>query len=401
MDLTEERRSEEWLFEELLRRSHRRLISDRPLTRAQRRSLPHLPQRLQEFTQAWSVPENSAPDYPQRGVLPVLAAEGLDFLHPDITEACVCVGGQTDGQFRSRWLGRNPLRPVQFWSTTKIVPLLNVVAQVNRAFPQQSLENCRIQSPDGRWSLPFEQAAVNIVSYQGDALWQALRAKPWMPALLRRPSPNSNALSALLKRFETYAGLESWWQQITGNPELEFRGNYGRSPLLEWPELVDSRTQQVLLKAAPLMEKGDNHVSACDLTRLLSMLGWHGLLPAAARLPDVEWVGLAAVIRALGQDCARYVDEAIAVLQWQPRSLLVLSKDGYGASDERHTDELTYTALVWLTLPDAVPRTLAIALRAVRPNHGRPNSQHRMLDARMATAVTQILQTYLLPTRCC
>ncbi|MBG1260178.1 hypothetical protein [Nostoc commune] len=69
--------------------------------------------------------------YPQVGELPQFSPQGLEFIHPDIQEACICVGRLSDGKIKAHWMGRNALKKNQFWSGTKIIPLLNIVSQLN------------------------------------------------------------------------------------------------------------------------------------------------------------------------------------------------------------------------------------------------------------------------------
>lgn len=347
------------------------LIGDRGISRQQQQAISSFPQRL-SATEANAI----FSDYPKRGVQPIVDLTGLDFLPAEITEACVCLATVEAKGLKARWLGRNPLNNTQFWSATKIIPLLNVVAQTNANFPTVPLDHCEIRQSGCSKGRSLYDTALNIVSYRQEHL----------------PDQGSNALSAVLKRFETYAGLETWIQTITGNPSLEFRGNYGRAPSIDFPELVEPNTQQVLLKAAPQTPKGHNHVSAYDLTRLVSMLGWHPLLPEQAQLPGLQESGWSLLVRSLAHDCARYMDEALARLDRDPLSCVILSKDGYGYSDERGSDEVIYTAFLQISAPAP---SLAITLRAVRSNKGRPNSQRPFLDALMAEAVTEILARFV------
>lgn len=230
--------------------------------------------------------------------------------------------------------------------------------------------------------MSFLAIARNIVAYRNE----------W------RPSKSSNALSAVLKRFETYEGLEHWVKNLTGSEHLEFRGNYGRLPPILFPELVDPATQSVLLQAAPLTEKGHNRISAYDLTRLMSMLGCHRYLPVECRLPSVDSQSLQPILWALREDPARYLDRAIA--QLRPITplypVIILSKVGYGPSNERQTDELTYTAFVQLRYNPHQTQSLALTLRAVLANGGKPNSQRRLLDQIMTSTITGLLHSLVL-----
>jgi hypothetical protein len=326
--------------------------------------------------------------YPQWGTLPEINPE-LEILPPQVTEACVCIGSLHQETLWARWLGRNHHRNVQFWSATKIIPLLNVASRVGDRLksqrhdsPHSPLQHCLVRSPDSRGGMSFLAIARNIVAYRNE----------W------RPSKSSNALSAVLKRFETYEGLERWVKDLTGNEHLEFRGNYGRLPPILFPELIDPATQTVLLKAAPLTEKGHNRISAYDLTRLMSMLGWHRYLPVDCRLPSVDGQNFQPILWALREDPARYLDRAIAQLRptAQLHPVILLSKVGYGPSDERQTDELTYTAFVQLRYKSHQTQSLALTLRTVLLNGGKPNSQRRLLDQIMTRAVTGLLHSLVL-----
>jgi hypothetical protein len=141
---------------------------------------------------------------------------------------------------------------------------------------------------------------------------------------------------------------------------------------------------QRVLKAAPDVGEGGNSISAYDLVRLLSMLGWHLHLPSGVRLPAAQWNSLESVVRAMGVDTARYIDIALEILGLvnvvsEP---VVISKLGLGNS------ALTYVAHVRLVDNRLTPpklRTLSLALwtssgsTVTRDNH-------------MAAAVTEIIR---------
>ncbi|EDZ97080.1 MAG: hypothetical protein P5702_16335 [Limnospira sp. PMC 1291.21] len=64
--------------------------------------------------------------YPNRGKVPQINTTHLNFLDPDILQACVCVGRFVDDQLQTMWMGKNALEKVQFGSTTKIIAGLNI-----------------------------------------------------------------------------------------------------------------------------------------------------------------------------------------------------------------------------------------------------------------------------------
>ncbi|NET56451.1 MAG: S-layer homology domain-containing protein, partial [Symploca sp. SIO2E6] len=198
----------------------------------------------------------------------------------------------------------------------------------------------------------------------------------------------------------TYAGLDQWLQEITGNQQLTFQGLYGEYPLINFPELVEATTGRVLLSAAPLTSTAHNNVSAYDLTRIMTMLGWHYYLTQNSRLPGAQWDSLESVIRGTGTDIARYVDAAIERLGLQRviKSPVIISKAGWGRNGIQDRFEITYTALVQFI--DRRPkasgkpsklRTLVITLRGGKDKNN-VIQEERELDARMATEVTEIIR---------
>jgi hypothetical protein len=323
--------------------------------------------------------------YPKLGKIPDIDPDALDFIHEDIKEACVCIARWNQGQLQTLWAGKNHLEKAQFWSSTKIIPALNVLSQVNSKFPGSAVENWRIQNPeDELQSASFEAIVEDIVSYE-------------------KQIDSSNALSAMLKRFETREKLEKWLQTITGNYDLEFRGNYGEDPWIMNPELVDSQNKEVLLRAVSDEGTGENLVSAYDLTRIISMIGWHYHLESDAQFPHVNWKSLQPIIKGLGKDTARFVDVALEMLglENQIRFPVILSKLGHGPSSLRQTIETTYMALVQFVDPlpkstgnSAKLRSVAMTLRGVIPIQDLENfdDESIRLDARMAAEVTEILR---------
>ena len=139
-----------------------------------------------------------AKNFPNIGELPNIDEQGLNFIHSDIKEACICLAGNADGPFKSRWLGRNSLDKCQCWSSTKIIAILNVICSLNT-----DINTCQIRGNGN--NINFNEAVEDVVSYE-------------------KKIGSSNALSAMFKCFQTYIDLESWLKEMTGNNHTEFQG---------------------------------------------------------------------------------------------------------------------------------------------------------------------------------
>ncbi|MEM1167871.1 MAG: hypothetical protein AAGJ08_01945 [Cyanobacteria bacterium P01_H01_bin.35] len=307
--------------------------------------------------------------FPHVGELPNIDEQGLSFIHPDIKEACICLAGTAGGPFKSRWLGRNSLDKCQCWSSTKIIPILNVICSLN-----SDINTCQIRG-DGK-NIDFNEAVEDVITYAEKV-------------------GSSNALSAMFKCFQTYVDLESWLKEITGNNHTEFRGLYGEEPFILYPEITQDN--QVLLSAASESKKredqtGENTVTTYDLTRIMSMVGWYYHLPEPAKLPGMSWENLQPFIRNAGKDSARYVDVALEKLGIQNsiKSPVILSKLGFGYSGSRQRTELTYTCFTQFEYQGKV-RSIAMTLRGARAL-GDFDKEAVEIDARMAAEVTEILR---------
>jgi hypothetical protein len=346
--------------------------------------------------------------YPNQGELFFVDEGGLEFLPADILAGCVCIATTRNGELQGRWLGRDALSDRQLWSATKFIPLLNLAARANAIAPNLSLEQCKIRAAGsaGRHSgYSFQELAAGIMSYSNRVA-------------------TSNSLAAMFKNFEAPERLEKWAQQMTGNQSLSFQGRYGEVPFIEHPELWSSQTNQVLLKSAEVAHEGENLMSVYDLTRLLSMAAWHWQLPVGARIPKIQTHSLESIVRALAVDTARYVEVAleklgIAGVVQQP---VILSKCGFGRSDQRDRTELTYCALAQFSLPRTVigqnvgqnigqnvgqnlPDPTAAYQRysicftlVAAQNVGDADEEARYVDALMAIAVTDIIRRLVLGT---
>jgi hypothetical protein len=320
-------------------------------------------------------------DYPSRGDLPEIDENGLSFLDSSIKHACVCVGSFIPGEneIKTHWLGKASLTPKQFLSSTKFIGVLNTICQLNKAHPSCDIDNCRISGSEGtRYN--FYSLVEDMVTYAGDNG--------------RGNKAASNSIAAMFKRFSRREDLEKWARTITKNKALSFRGYYGEDfpPLIKSPILLDttlSDSDNVVLRSPN--ETGnfsDNLLSAYDLVRFISMLGWHNHLPPNAKLPNAEWNNLESVIRAMGLDTARYIDVALETLGLvnvvsEP---VVISKLGLNPGDK-----MTYVALVKLVdnrqrqIPSKL-RTLAMALWA------GPDKDNITNDNAIAAAVVEIIR---------
>ncbi|MGB7891514.1 MAG: hypothetical protein WCF82_06390 [Microcoleus sp.] len=323
--------------------------------------------------------------FPSLGELPQINSQALNFLHADIKEACVCIGTFVDGKVQAQWLGKNALTNAEQWSATKIIALLNIVSQVNSKYPDCDIDNCVVRDGNGlRHDFYFYDVAKDMISYASNIA-------------------SSNSLAAMFKRFDTRIGLEQWLKSATGNNDLIFRGDYGEIPYLNNPKIFDLTKKQVLLSAALNSTKQSNTVSAYDLTRLISMLGWHFHIEQRSRMKASQWNSLESIVRAMGHDSARYVDVAIKTLGMDSliTSPVIISKLGYGLSSIRGTLETVYVALVRFVdeRPKAAGkpaklRTLAMSLRAEKPVGGSTSVDRLAieLDARFCAEVTEILR---------
>ncbi|MBF2067368.1 MAG: peptidoglycan-binding protein [Calothrix sp. C42_A2020_038] len=313
--------------------------------------------------------------YPKRGVIPAIDNQALNFLHSDIQEACVCIGNFVNEEIQTRWLGKNALEERQFWSTTKIIPILNVISEANTRASDIDTANCYINE---RQYL-FNDIVLDIISYKGKIT-------------------SSNAAAACLKLFQTPISLETWVKNITGNQQLSFRSGYGENAFIRQPKLIDRVTgKQVLSSPGVALEVDKNYLSAYDLTRIISMLGWHPHLPEHARLPGARWQSLKSIIGAIGSDRARYIDVAIETLGLENviSSPVIISKLGNGFSDSRGSHEIAYVALIEFideqnrsTNQLGKFRTLAMTMRGVV----KPPRTLVELDARIAADVTEIIR---------
>jgi peptidoglycan hydrolase-like protein with peptidoglycan-binding domain len=329
------------------------------------------------------VPNLSYSPYPDKAKdnFPSIDTDKLSFLESNlIAEACVCLGHFEDGQLTTSWLGKNELALVECWSTSKIIPILNVLCQLGSRIPSNP-NNIQLKS-QGSTAKGFElpSAFIDICSYRSGV-------------------PHSNALSATLNSFE--GSREAWIKKQTGNTNpIIFGGKYFEEPTIRFPELIDrltekSRENQLLSHKEKAV--GGNSISVYDLTRFMSLVGWHSALSTSQQLPGMIQQGLNLAIIAMGTDTARYVDTAFSMLGIENviDSPIVISKLGFGPSTARSSTDLVYTAFVQFVDKrdqDNSPklRSLALTLRAT--TKGLDNEASIKVDSGMALAVTEIIR---------
>lgn len=351
---------------------------DRLMQKADGKTLVSITQKTDDFQ-----------SFPQVGQLPEIDAQGLNFLHPEITEACLCVGSFVNGEFKTKWLGRNALSKTEFWSSSKIIPILNVVCRSNINDFRTDIDTCLIRGRDlnGKYlELSCHDVLKDILSYENRIA-------------------SSNSLAAMLKQFSTPAELERWLKRMTGNQDLIFTGRYGEDPFIPEPELSTQppkglwRPRQVILQGVSERHRGENTITAYDLTRMISMLGWHYHIPQSSRLPGAQWHSLESVIRAMGNDSARLTDVALDILDLADKisSVVIISKLGNGVTQIRDRAEAVYVALVQFIQPSTTGIqqlvTLSMAIKGAKRLEPRDAQREVVeLDARMATEVTEIIR---------
>jgi peptidoglycan hydrolase-like protein with peptidoglycan-binding domain len=345
------------------------------------RHLEQIPQDLVPYP----APSPGFGSYPARGQAPAILSGqeglgGLEFLSEEVAQACVAIGSfGADQPLRVRWYGRQADGVnVQFWSATKIAAALHVLCQANRRSPMTPIGDCRIgpnvfgDSPGEYFGDLFRQ----MVSYEKDA-----------------QSPgHSNALGALFKTLVNpgEANVQQWLRQLTANPSLVLMGRYGTPSYIENGALFGPAGVLVGYRELP---RSRNLVSAADLVRLLTLVGWHHQLGPDQRLAGAQWTSLRTVVEGLGHDSARYIDAALENLGLVDAvtSPVILSKLGYGAETaDPEIDALTYAAFAQFSdLRSGQPRQRSFALALRIPTSPGAGVRH---DARMAAEVTEIVR---------
>jgi hypothetical protein len=320
-------------------------------------------------------PGAGAEPFPARGELPraFRPITFLDFVEngvPCISHACVAVSTLKDGELYTTWYGKNATGKEQFWSATKQVNALAVIADLNSRLPTTPVETMKLRqrgAPGTAVELPRLLKA--IVTYKD-------------------PRYSSNGTA------KTFGALLGNWKRgefikrNTGSRDVEFSGGYGEPAVFGSPEIVNAAGTVVMEPPAPT-PGGNNHVSAYDLTRLAAMATWHPHLRANQRIPGVQLHSLDTLNGALAHDSARYLDDAIVGLKLKDRlqNVAICSKLGFGPRSSTGRWNLIYSGAISFddtAYPDPVRRCMAFTLRAdVRDGVS--------IDSRMAQATHVLL----------
>jgi hypothetical protein len=346
--------------------------------------------------------------YPRRGQAPAILSGqeglgGLEFLSEEVAQACVAIGSFGANQpLRVRWYGRQADGVnVQFWSATKIAAALHVLCQANRRSPMTPIGDCRIGSGD--WNAAGAAMAMAAAEAEAEAAGGAglVAGGEGFGDLFRQmvsyekdaQSPgHSNALGALFKTLVNPGeeNVQQWLRQLTANPSLVLMGRYGKPSYFENAALFGPPGVLVGYREPP---RTRNLVSAADLVRLLTLVGWHHQLGPDQRLAGAQWTSLRIVVEGLGHDSARYIDAALENLGLVDAvaSPVILSKLGYGAETaDPEIDALTYAAFAQFSdQRSGQPRQRSFALALRIPTAPGAGVRH---DARMAAEVTEIVR---------
>lgn len=364
---------------------------------------PHAPARLAAAPEAAVLVPYPAPlgrfaDYPAHGVVPSIVTGtggrgGLEFLSEDVAQACVCVGSfGADQPLKVRWYGRRALEDnVQFWSATKFIAPLHLVCQLNRRRPGVPIEATSVRSLEGGHTEAFATLFRDMVSYA--------------PRAGEPDGGGSNRIAYLFKRLGhgDEPDLQTWLRKLSGNPRALLLGWHGqwqpprdrldlsfRNPFRTGAELIGPDGVLLPHRSEP---RTRNLVSAYDLVRMLTLLGWHHQLDPDQRLPGAQWSSLATLVEGLGHDTARYLDLALERLGLLERVCepVILSKMGFGAeTGDPEIDALCYAAFACFRDTRSRPhrqRCFALALRVP----ARPGAALEA-DARMGAEVTELVR---------
>lgn len=328
-------------------------------------------------------------NFPLSGAQPQnITTTSLEWMHPAITECCLCVvstpsaqGSSSIGQatvypsnLRFHWHGRRAFDKVQLWSATKFIPMVQLLTSFGKL---PGADELGIMCPSSPGILvPLRDIFSEIIEYtNGDS--------------------GSNSLAASLKRFMSASTAEQWIASFTGQSEVEFGGYYGEPPTFSNPRIVLLKSQgTVLATCVPLEPRRKNLCSAYSLTRLVMALGCHWLLPQAARIPGLEGQHAEVLSAHLTLDIARYLDHALHLFGAPalPHAGVVLSKIGAGWSDERLRTEIVYCAFVRLELPKPLCFAVTIKAALVLPGGDQKTREMLELDARMASEVATLVR---------
>jgi hypothetical protein len=292
-------------------------------------------------------------------------------MHSSINSICVVAGTPTASGIRARWYGRNATANSQFWSATKIVQAYNLAAIVGKQRPDLSLDEMVIRPAGGSSPvIPVPALLQDIVSYDAGV-------------------PRSNGGSEMLGRFLLREQRQAALRSCTGHA-AQLAGGYGAASLIQQPELVAKNGTVIARAPGSVGTAGPNLVSAYDLARVVAMAAWHCRLGQESRIPGAQWNSLRTVMRAMGEDSARYLDVALQQLGLKDKikDPVIATKLGFGISSASGLAELTYVGTLQFTdlrFPDQPVRRACFALKGAASNAVA-------LDARVAVEVTEFVR---------
>ncbi len=369
--------------------------------------VPTYPRHLEQVPQClvpYPAPSPGFGSYPPRGQAPAILSGqdglgGLEFLSEEVAQACVAIGSfSADQPLRVRWYGRQADGVnVQFWSATKIAAALHVLCQANRRSPMTPIGDCLIGPGERSGAGAEVEVEVEVAAggaglvAGGEGFGDLFRQMVSYEKDAQSPG-HSNALGALFKTLVNPGeeNVQQWLRQLTANPSLVLMGRYGTPSSIQNGVLFGPAGVLVGYREPP---RTRNLVSAADLVRLLTLVGWHRQLGPDQRLAGAQWTSLRTVVEGLGHDSARYIDAALDHLGLVDavESPVILSKLGYGAETaDPEIDALTYAAFAqFVDQRSDPPRQRSFALTLRIPTAPGAGVRH---DARMAAEVTEIVR---------
>jgi hypothetical protein len=303
--------------------------------------------------------------FPVRGQRPeAFVPFTLDFLHPEVSHACVVVGRQGPEGAEARWHGRAPLEHVEWGGGAHHLAGLVAVSALNRWAPQHQLGSLRLRGA-------------------GESQRQEVEVREFLIAMAaQRDGARAESLARLLSR----RSRQAWSVGQTGHPH-DLSGSFA-DPLFAPPVLIGQDARPVLTGRLDQGALGANRPSAYDLVRLTAMAAWHPHLTRDQRLAATRGDGLALVLESMAHDRARPLDLALSELGLLEHleHLAVVSSSGWDRDPASGDHRASY--VVALQADDTrrhppVQRRFVFALTA---QHADP----LRLEARLTHEVVQL-----------
>jgi hypothetical protein len=308
--------------------------------------------------------------FPARGKRPG-EVRPLPFLGRSTTQASVAVISDAGGKVNARWYGRNDQQNAAFWSATKMMNVLGVVARLNTLRPDLKVADLSVREAGKPQSaIGLKGLMQDIVSYDAGV-------------------PRSNGGAGLFGRLLGNAARTSFVASNSGGaPALQ--GNYGAGTLFQRPEVVTANGQVVLSGPADPGVAALNRVSASDLTRVHAQAVLHSRLSPEQRIAGAQASSLETVTTAMADDSARYADVALQTLGLSGvvTDVAISSKLGFGFDDATGRYEAAYSGVLQFTDPRQNPprqRSMSFTLRG-------EDRDPVALDASFAADMTELVR---------